>query len=371
MTTTILFGDTRTGHIYDTLDVTGASWRQVNNDAGAVDNVVVQGHEVRKKSLRAAGMGPRTFLAADVDGVIQEAGPIWSFPWDASTQQLTLGAKGLWSLFDHRKALDAFRGNTPVQQSKIEIVGADLGGIGFGLLVNAVNAPGGSLPALKFLLPPPGDRTETFPGWKLYWIGDQLRELTKREVNAPDIRFRPRYTADKLSVEWVYEAGTEARPQLAQVGEDWFFDAQVRNGPVVNIHTDGDATVMGMRGWVTGNGMERDILIATSYDPTLVDAGWPLLEVEENRSSVEQQDTLDGHAESLRDRSARPVEVWNVVVRADAARDVLAGDYARVIPARDDAWLGAGGEAFMRVKAKSGGLGDNVTLSMYEVGVSI
>lgn len=368
MTTTLLFGDLRTGRIFDTLDATACSWRQVNNDAGSIDGVTVEAHEVRRKSLRSVGMGPRTFLAVDVDGVLQEAGPIWSFPWDDDAQQLTLGAAGLWSLFDHRKALDAFRGNQRVQDSAITINGADFGGIGFGLLVDAVNTPGGSLP-LQFLLPPPGDRTETFPGWQLLWIGDQLRQLTKRQ-NGPDIRFRPRYTTDKLGIEWVYEAGTEDRPQLAQVGDDWFFDASVPRSPVVNIHTDGDATVMGMRAWVTGEGQENDILMATAYDPTLVDAGWPLLEVDDSFSTVSDQETLDGHAENLRDRSARPIEVWKVVVRGDVARDVLAGDYARVIPARGHAWL-PDGEAYMRVKSKSGDLGDNVTLEMYAVQAAV
>lgn len=367
-TTTVLFGDVRTGRIYDTLDVTGCSWQQVINDAGRIDGVIVEGHEVRKKKLRQAAHAARTFLAVDVDGVIQEAGPIWSRPWDDERQQLTLGANGLWSLFDHRKALDAFSTGQRVQDSAITLTGADFGGIGYGLLLNAVNTPGGSLP-LYAAAPTAGARTETFPGWQLMWIGDQLRQLTKRQ-NGPDIRFRPTYSPDRLSVQWWYEAGTEERPLLTQVGDDWFFDASVPKSPVVNIHTDEDATVMGMRSWVTGEGQEQDILMASAYDPTLVDAGWPLLEVDETRSTVSDQATLDGHAANLRDRSARPIEVWKVVVRAEAAAQVQAGDYARVIPRRNHPWLGDG-EAYMRIKSKSGDMGSNVTLEMYAVQAAV
>lgn len=365
MTTTLLYGDLRTGRITDTLDVTGCSWRQVANDSGSIDQVVVEAHEVRAKQLRSTAPAARSFLAVDVDGVLQEAGPIWSRVWNDAAQQLTLGAAGLWSLFDHRKALSASGLiDKPVQKTSLTIVGADLGGIGYGLVVNAVNHDGGSLP-LKFREPPPGNRRETFPGWQLLWVGDQLRQLTARQ-NGPDIRFRPRYQTDRRFIEWIYEAGTETAPQLHQEGADWVFDMTVAKSPVVNAFTDEDATVMGMRSWVTGEGSEEDILMATATDTTLTAAGWPLLEVDETRNTVSDQLTLDSHAANLRDRSARPIELWKVAVRPEVAREVRAGDYARVVVPADHAWLPPG-EAYMRVKAKSGGLEGDVTLDMYAV----
>jgi hypothetical protein len=79
---------------------------------------------------------------------------------------------------------------------------------------------------------------------------------------------------------------------------------------------------------------------------------------------------LDGHAANLLERSNRPIETWTVTVRGEAAVEVLPGDYARVVPRRDDPWLGDGTqtqEAYMRVKTKSGDLGDVVKLEMYSV----
>lgn len=365
-TTTVLYGDLRTGRIYDALDVTGCSWAQVLNDAGAVDSVTVEEHEVRAKQLRYTAPAAKTFLAVDIDGEIQEAGPIWHRGWDdAGDGQLTLSAAGLWSLFDHRKVLPVLDPNIRVQDMNLGAAGTDLAGIAIVLLMQAQLHVGGNLP---LILPAPlaGTRTETWPGFQLAWLGEQIRQLTTRE-NGPDIRFRPRYTADKLGVEWVMEAGTEEAPRLVQAGDDWYFDRTVRNTPVVNVTTDEDATVMGQRAWVTGEGQAEGTLIATAYDPTQVDDGYPLLEVDKAYSTVNQQDTLDSHAAELVAKSARPIERWKVVVRAEAARGVLPGHYARVVNRAGHAWL-PDGESFLRVEKKTGDLSGDVTLEMYEVG---
>lgn len=363
--TTLLFGDLRTGRITDTLDATGCNWTQILNDAGAVDSVSVEAHEVRAKGLRQAARAARSFLAVDVDNQLQEAGPIWSRVWNDEQQQLTLGAAGLWSLFDHRKAIPVLAAGQLVQTAQIAVTGRALGGIARRLVQVATQHTGGSLP---LVLPADalGDHTETFYGWELLDVGEQLRQLTKRESLPPDIRFRPRYTADRLGLEWVLEVGTDDDPLLVQTGDDWYLDQNVPRSPVTNISTDEDATVMGSRGWVTGSGQEQDTIIGTAYDPALIDDGYPLLEVEEMRSNVIEQSTVDDYATNLVARSARPVEVWQVQVHASAAAEMLAGHYARVIPKRGHPWL-PDGEAFMRIRSKSGGLGDKVTLSMYEI----
>lgn len=365
MTRKLLFGDLRTGAITDVLDATSASWAQQHNDAGSVDSVTVGGREVAAKQLRVTAQTARTFLAVDVDGVLQEAGPVWSRTWDDSARRATFGAAGLWSLFDHRKVIPVLTAAQRVQTARLQVTATTLGGIARRLVQVATEHAGGSLP---LVLPPTeaGTRTETFHGWQLLDVGDQLRQLTQRDTNPPDIRFRPRYTATRTHIEWVMETGTEAVPALTQVGEDWYFDTTVRDSPVLGIDTDEDGTVMGHRAWVTGSGQEQDTIIGTADDPTLPAAGWPLLEVEELRSSVLVQATVDGHAVNLRDRSARPVEVWKVRVRGDAARDVLAGHTARLVIPRGHEWLPAG-ETRMKIKTKSGDLADPVTLDMYPI----
>lgn len=378
MSTTLYFGDLRTGRVTDTLLATGASWQQQLNAAGQVDSVTVAAAEVRAKQLRSSCRAARSFIVADVDGVLQEGGPVWSRTWDAERRQLTLGAAGLWSLFDHRMVVPVLAAGQRVQDVSFSPTLSDLGGIARQLVNLATSHVGGSLPLVHSAAVPAGDRTETFNGWELANLGEELRQITRRQVAAPDVRFRPRWRpGTPLSVEWVMEVGTEARPQLSQDGDDWFLDASVARSPVLRLNTDEDGTVMGWRGWVTGNGMEANILIGRNDQAAAYAAlGYPLLEVEESRSTVTEQATLDGYAEALVDRSARPVETWTAEVTARVGRDILAGDYCQVTPHPTDPWLGSPtgqwgpgeGQAYMRVKAKAGSLGnDRVKLTMYDV----
>lgn len=364
--TAVLFGELRTGRITDIIDATTCPWTQQSNGPGEI-TVTVPEPVVRKLGLRDAAAAARTFLAIDVGGQLQEAGPIWSRTWDDTAGVLTLKAAGLWSIYDHRYVMDPAQRLIPVQKRVLVAANKTLGGIAKALVRTDAGWTGAALPLVYGAGAEAGFRTETFAGWRLQTVGDELRQLTQREVAAPDIRFRPEYTADRLSIRWVLETGDEDSPLLTQSGDDWVFDANAPRGPVLAIHTDEDATQMGMWAFVTGEGSEEDTLMAEKYSSALIDAGWPLLAVEESRSSVSDQATLNGHADSLLDRRARPIELWSVVVRADAATDVLAGHYARVVPHRDSAWLGDVGEAHMRIKAKSGDLGDDITLAMYPV----
>lgn len=368
MTTTLYFGDLRTGKVTDSLTATGATWVQAINRAGQVDQITVAGAEVGAKELRTQCQAARSFVVADVDGVLQEGGPLWARGWDDNAQVLTLGAAGLWSLWDRRMVIPVLAANQAVQTTATVVANASLGEIARWLVAQAMTHTGGAVP---LVLPSAeaGTHTETFYGWQLLNLGDQLRQLTQRQAFAPDIRFRPRWVAGaaQLYVEWVMEVGTDTQPLLTQTGDDWFLDASVPDSPVMSINTDEDGGAMGSRGWVTGNGMEADLLIGRSYDPALVDSGWPLLELEESRSTVGEQDTLDDYAEALVDRSSRPVETWSVKVNGAVGRDILAGDYCRVTPSPTSAWLGKNGQAFMRVLKKSGSLGDPVTLTMYDV----
>lgn len=370
MTIRILFGELRTGKITGQIDVTSCDWAQVLNDSGSIDQVVIPDAVIARLNLRQTAAAARCFLAVEVDDRIQEAGPIWSRVYDWKAGQLTLGAAGLWSLFDHRKVIPVLAAGQTVQSVTTTLTGADLGDVARGLVALAQTHVGGNLPIVLPDARPGSANTETFPGWSLLELGDQLRQLTQRQSAAPDIAFRPRRRGDdRRFMEWVMVTGTGAAPQLAQGGDDWVFDTTARKSPVVGIGTDEDATAMGMRGWETGNGTEVSTLISVAEDDTLIDLGWPLLEVEENRSTVEEQATLDGYAAQLLARNARPVEVWTLSVYAEAAAEVQAGDYA-VVKTKGHPWLGTGSHR-MRVQKKSGDLTDTVVLTMYPLQAAI
>jgi hypothetical protein len=364
VTTRVLFGDLRTGRIFGEIDVTGSSWAQTLNAAGSIDQVVVPDDVIARLALRRTAQAARSFLAVELDDWVQEAGPIWSRSYDWVQGQLTLGAAGLWSLFDHRKVIPVLAAGQKVQSVKTVLTGADLGEIARALVAQAISWTGGNLPLVLPAARPGSTNTETFLGWQLLTLSDQLTQLTQRAAAAPDIRFQPqRNPSDGRFMQWVMQTGTGAAPQLSQVGDDWVFDTTAPRGPVLGIATDEEGTAMGSRGWTTGNGTDEDTIIGTAYDSTLVDAGWPLLEQENQHSEVEVQATVDGYAAQLVGRAARPVEVWKVTVTAAAAREVLAGDYAQVVT-KNHPWLGSG-TTRMRVQKKSGDLTDRVVLDMY------
>jgi hypothetical protein len=360
----VLYGDLRTGRIIGELPCTAAAWSLTTNGPGSVDQVHVTGDVVARLQLRSSMPAARSFLAFEEDDRIREAGPLWARSWSWQTQTLTLGAAGLWSLFDHRKVLPVLTAGQRVQDASTVVSGTDLGGIARTVVAQALGHVGGNLP---LVLPPllAGTRTETFPGWKQLWLGAQLREFTTRDTGAPDIRFPARRTAaDPRYIEWVMQVGTESAPLLSQAGADWVLDATSPKTPVIGIDEDEDATAMGERAWVTGNGTENQTLISSATDSTLLSLGWPLMELDESHSSVEVQATLDGHAANLVARSARPVAAWKVTARRHRVDQVQPGDYVQLVT-KGDPWL-PDGTRRMRVATMSGALdSDEVKMSMY------
>lgn len=367
--TTLLVGELRTGRITGTVEATGHEWAEVLNQPGSIDSVAVPESVVRRRDLRQTAAAARCFLAVEQDGRIREAGPIWVHRWNDERGVLTLGAAGLWSLFDHRYVLPLLENEQALSLTSVSRATSThgplaLGGIARALVQQAMIHLGGDLPVVFDPAVTAGSHVETFPGYKLLRVGQQLRELTQRETGAPDIRFSPRRNPDDPRfLQWVMSTGTEAQPQLAQAGADWYFDRSAPRSPVLGIDVDHDATVMGMRGYGVGNGSEEGTMITRVFDTTLVDAGYPLLEVEESRPSVEVPETLIGHTLALVARSARPVEVWRMKVHARATREIRAGDYARVV-VRGHAYL-PDGDHRVRVRRISGNASDVVTLEVY------
>lgn len=366
--------ETLTGRITDTLDdrdgVTGLRWTDTLNGTGSIDSVTVPESVVRDLKLRQRTHGMRMSLAVERDGYLKQAGPITSRSWDWERGQATFGAQGIWHYFDRRIVHPTTISFSNPSINTLTVTDKSLGGIARALVAQALAVGTAGMDpawtALPIVLPADeaGTHTETFPLWKMQDYGEQLRQITRRATNAPDIAFRPRRRADDARfVEWVMQVGTEATPALSQGGPDWVFDTSVPRSPVLGISTDEDATQMAQQVWVTGNGMEESILLAGGYLTELLKLGWPLLETDATYPTVEDSATLFGHSEALLARSNRPVEVFKVSVRADAARQVLPGDYCRLVT-KGDSWLGDM-DRTMRVKSISGDLSDTVQLDMF------
>lgn len=354
-------GEVLSGRITATIPVTSASWSAVLNDSGAVSCTVAES-VVREYDLRSMTDGSRCFLAFERDGRMKQAGPIRGRAWDWEKGALTLSAVGIWGWLDQRHIYPTPT-TLPLQKDVVTFSGKSLGGIARALVELAISHQWADVP---IVLPADelGAHTESFPLWSLLRYGDQIRQITQRASDAPDVAFVPRRTFDDPRfIEWAMRVGTELAPTLQQAGPDWVFDTTAPRSPVFGIATDEDASALASYAFVTGNGQETSILLSFQRDTTLLDGGWPLTEVDASYPTVELQATLDGYATSLVGRSGKPIESYKVTVAAEAVPDVQPGDFCQVIT-RGDAWLGDV-DRQMRVKTISGDLGDKVSLEMF------
>jgi hypothetical protein len=361
------FGDLRTGRILEEYLVDDMSWSRPLNDAGTANGTLnLEDADVRTSEPRFTCAVARSFWMIEWDEVPVWGGVVWTHQYTRKpSRRLKLGAAGLWSLFDHRKAVAA------LAYAQAPGEAADLGWSGISLstqakrLVQAALAPvGGNLP---IVLPADiaGDSVRNYPAYNLSWIGDLLANLTAVE-DGPDVEFTiERNPARESYVRWRMRTGN---PLLEQTGDYWRFDDTVPESPVTDLSVKIDGSKMGTRAWVPGEGQERDMLLGLQEDPELVDAGYPLLEVEDTTHKTTGDPlTLDAHAWDLVSRRSRPTEQWDLTVRADAP-DASLGQYApgdaALLTVEDDGFIPDGEHAVRIIGMSSGSNRSDVTLEL-------
>jgi len=364
---TILCGELRTGRILAEVPVSDASWEQVLRDAGKVEaSVPLTARQVTAvPELLSYLEGPRCFLAAQRGNTILEAGPIWAHDYDGRST-LRVVAGGLLSYFDHRKVMRVLAGANPAEQV-ITWTGVDLATMAIRLLKVAATHTGGVLP---IVLPAErsGTHERTWFGWQVASIGQVIGDLMG-VIDGPDIALEPRLSTDRLRVEWVMRAGTQAQPMLSQVGDDWEWDASVVRSAVSGMKVSRDWSALTMREWATGEGQDEATLMAMREDTTLTANGFPLLESASAHSTVQQQSTLTAHARAGLAANLRAWQTWTLTVRGDPhIEDYRPGDWGRT-------WIPADHPYLSRVLPRTpyhrtrilriaGGLSDDVTLTL-------
>jgi hypothetical protein len=347
-----LVGDLRTGKITNRIPITGCTWQQVINSAGNLTNIGINAAaaELAGTDLYHTTAPAKTFFALQFDQGLLNAGPIWTRGFNMKSARLTLGAAGLWSLFDHRLIMPLLAEPLALGAAQAAVTtyptsaNMSLGDIAAGLASQALTHVGGNLP---LVMPPaqgrtPGE-TRTFNGYDLPAVGPKIYELTQVN-NGPEVRFPARFKAgDPTSIEWVMQVGTPAAPNLVQSGADWVFDASVPKSMVSDIDFSEDVTTMATRAWVTGAGSQTGLLLSQADSTTLTSVGYPLLEVVDNsHNNASIQATLDGYAAQILVTQGRPATVWKITVRNDGAPlegnpsgprlgQYQAGDYCVVI----------------------------------------
>lgn len=385
-----LIGDLRTGKITAVVPVTGATWQQVVNAAGTISATVnTAAVEVAGLDLYHTAAPPRAFLCIQYDQTIIAGGPIWTAHANWSAGTLTLGAAGMWSMFDARMlipvlaepltlgAAQAATTTYPTSANK------SLGDIAAALVAQALAHVGGNLPivapAAQGLTP---GATRTYNGYDVASVGQRLAELTA-VIGGPEVRFQPRYkSTDPTSVEWVMLVGSPAQPQFVQGGLDWTFDASVPKSMVSDIDVDISAKVMATRAWEVGGGTGVGVLLSQADSTALTSAGYPLTEfVDRTHNGVLVQADLDAYAAQLLTDHNRPAVALKIKVRNDGAPadgasasgprlgQYVAGDYCQlVVPS---GWYLPAGARRARILQIDGDLSFECTLTLSTIAAEV
>lgn len=333
--TRYIIGDLRTGRRILDLPVLKGPWDDKLDTAETIRVTVdLQDPDVQALGLRNTATPTKAFLGAVEGDTIKACGPIWTKHYNRDDSTMELGAKGLMSIFDHRLILPLLAANLDVGQWTIPdpsdntktipnpALTTQYNGIWWGtmakrLVQQCLSWTGGNIPIVFQADEIDGvaDHTKTYLGADFKPVGEALRQLSELD-GGPEINFQPRFTSDMLGVEWVMQTGTVAQPLIfGQSVPQW--NLTVGASPISNFQIDEDGTGMASLSWATGGRQADDVLVSRAYDSTLVDRGFPLMEVlDSSHSTVVLQSTLDKYARQNLQNARAPEETWSFDVQA-------------------------------------------------------
>lgn len=344
-------GDVLTGRITGWFQPASASWSEVLNGAGAVSAVAnLQDPATRQMRLGDLAVPGKSFLAAlDGDEVLQ-AGPVWAHqPYDSDKQTLTLVAAGWWSYADARLLLNA--GVSPIDPASDVSIVSSFQGIAVGWLDVMMSHPGTPVFILPAAIPGSNERNEL--GVNLASVGKRLSDLTQVE-GGPDIRFVPRLSSDRLSLEVVVQIGTPDEPQIISPLRNRF-EWGVKASSLSGMRVTSSASGLASKVYYSG-GRQADEVIMSTASNDLLAAGFPLLELaDSSHSTVSVQATLDAWAAEGALLASRPVQ--SIEFEHDLAQSPTLGSFRSgdecVLHSVDDPYL-ADGAYRVRITGRSG-----------------
>lgn len=317
----------KTGQVCDELPLTSQpTWlQQVNADGSFTVTTPIGGNGgLSKRTLRSYMQAGRFGVAVcwgsgSPSDWIAQAGPLWTYDPDEATSTLQIGGSGFWGLLKARVQVPGtwtpsvgIGGSTSISNYGP----SSMHDIARSMLLDTLTRD--SLPLDVPAAVGSGTNVRTYPGYDLATVGQRLYELSQ-DQDGPDIVFAPYFAASNV----IRHQALIGNPLLVQAGDPLTFDY---GSNLVSLKAPSDGSKLSTTTMEKGNGIEAATLFAYSTDTALTAAGWPLLEsVDSNHTSVTDQTTLQGWANSVQSQFGRPIETWVGTVKMND--NPMAGTY--------------------------------------------
>lgn len=369
--------ETRGGALIDQIEPAAYEWDETANQADHVRLVMNLNDEPEaSRDWRSSGAAWKHSIALDVNGRLI-GGPILPHDFDDPKGTVEITARGLRTAFAEGRrsilplaampprALTLPNGN-PDTSLDSTWTGYDLGTIAKKIGVQACAWPGWTDVPIVWPADRAGASERTYQAIEKKNVDDAWTDLSNVR-RGPDIRLRLAWDGtDRF--QWFFETGTEQQPRLQ--GTE-VFEWEIGRTSGLNVKTN--PTMMGSLAWSQGGRSDDTVLVRGMYDPTLVDHGYPLFEINTDASTnIVDVETLDSwNFEALR-TGAKPWEFWSFEVPADEQPfpyEYGPGSLVKVIVTPQSKVAGGyvpPGTYTRRIAQLSGKVGDFITITCGE-----
>ncbi|AHH98338.1 hypothetical protein [Kutzneria albida] len=308
--------NTKTGQILTELPfVDSLSYSYKINDAGGGSvTVPLGGTGMSKADFEEISKPWHYSVAICYKQFVVQAGPVMGESYTDNQGKSQLTFAGMWKYLSKRLVLPP----TWVAGANPAVSGADTlyanttwRNIAIQLVADTTTR--NSLPIVTPTLDAASTVTQQYYGYDMSLVADALTNVTSLSTNV-ELEFRPTFSATPGYIQWTLRAGS---PRLGQIGAPWVWDYGDR-GSLTSLDYATDGSMMEHADYARGSGSQYNLAIGTYYDPTLVTAGYPLLEGVNGANTQETNTTtLASYAQATVQTYAYPVATFSATVRID------------------------------------------------------